>query len=137
MEQNGSTFSYTYSAQQQAEVEKIRNKYTAPAEDKLEQLRQLDRKPGQKAKAWALTVGIFGALIMGSGMSLAMTDLGAALGLSITLSMVLGILIGLVGMALVALAYPVYNRVLEQVRKRIAPQILQLSDQLLKNQTQR
>ena len=74
-------------------------------------------------------MGIIGALIMGTGMSLAMTELGAALG---SLAMVMGIVIGVVGMVLVALAYPLYNRVLKKQRERIASEILRLTDELLK-----
>jgi hypothetical protein len=74
-------------------------------------------------------VGVIGTLIMGTGMSLAMTQIGAALG---SLAMVLGIVVGIVGMVLVALAYPLYNRVLKKQREKIAPQILRLSDELLK-----
>ena len=66
---------------------------------------------------------------MGTGMSLAMTDIGSALG---SLAMVIGAAIGIVGMVLIALAYPLYNRVLKKQRQKIAPQILQLSDELLK-----
>ena len=46
--------------------------------------------------------------------------------------MVLGIFAGVVGMVLVALAYPLYNRVLKKQREKIAPEILRLSDELLK-----
>ena len=127
--ENHENFRYTYSAQQQKEVEAIRNKYLPKEEDKMEQLRKLHAMPAQKAQAASLAVGILGALILGTGMSLAMTDLGAALG---TLSMVLGIGVGIVGMVLVALAYPVYNRVLKKNREKIAPRILGLTDELLK-----
>jgi hypothetical protein len=68
---------------------------------------------------------------MGTGMSLAMTEIGAALG---SLAMVIGILVGIVGMVLVALAYPLYNRVLKKQREKIAPEILRLSDELLNKQ---
>ena len=122
-------FSYTYSAQQQKEVEAIRKKYLPKEEDKMEQLRKLHAVPTQKAQAASLAVGIVGALIMGTGMSLAMTQIGAALG---DLAMVLGIVVGVVGMVLVALAYPLYNRVLKKQREKIAPEILRLSDELLK-----
>lgn len=127
--ENKENFSFTYSAQQQKEVEAIRSQYIPKEENKMEQLRRLHAIPARKAQAASLTVGILGALIMGTGMSLVMTELGAALG---NLAMVLGILLGLAGMILVALAYPVYNRVLKANREKIAPQILQLSDELLK-----
>lgn len=122
-------FNFTYNAAQRQEVEKIRSKYLPEREDKMEQLRQLHRIPGRKAKTWAITIGVIGALIMGTGMSLAMTQIGAMLG---SLAMVLGIVIGIAGMVLIALAYPVYNRVLKKQREKIAPEILRLSDELLK-----
>jgi uncharacterized membrane protein YccF (DUF307 family) len=122
-------FRYTYSAQQQKEVEAIRNKYLPREETKMEQLRQLHAIPTQKAQAASLAVGIIGALILGTGMSLCLTNLGAALG---SLAMVIGIAVGFVGMVLVALAYPLYNRVLTKQRARIAPQILDLTAELLK-----
>jgi hypothetical protein len=127
--ENNENFTFTYSAAQQKEVEAIRQKYIPREEDKMEQLRRLHAIPTQKAQAAALAVGIIGALIMGTGMSLAMTEIGAALG---SLAMVIGILVGIVGMVLVALAYPLYNRVLKKQREKIAPEILRLSDELLK-----
>ena len=127
--ENKEGFNFTYSAAQQQEVEDIRKKYLPKEEDKMEQLRKLHAIPTQKAQAASLAVGIIGALIMGTGMSLAMTDIGAALG---SLAMVIGIVIGIVGMVLVALAYPIYNRVLKKQREKIAPEILRLSDELLK-----
>lgn len=123
------SFEYTYSAAQQKEVEAIRKKYLPKEEDKMEQLRKLHAIPTQKAQAASLAVGVVGALIMGTGMSLCLTDIGAALG---SFSMVLGIAAGVAGMVLVALAYPTYNRVLKRQREKIAPEILRLSDELLK-----
>lgn len=123
------SFEYTYSADQQKEVEAIRKKYLPREEDKMEKLRKLHAIPTQKAQAASLVAGILGALVLGTGMSLTMTDLGASLG---DFAMVLGILVGLVGMIFTALAYPIYNRVLKQERAKIAPEILQLSDELLK-----
>ena len=127
--ENNENFSFTYSAQQQKEVEAIRRKYIPKEEDKMEQLRKLHAIPTQMAQAVSLAVGVIGALIMGTGMSLVMTDIGASLG---SLAMVIGIAAGVVGMALVALAYPLYNRVLKKQREKIAPEILRLSDELLK-----
>ena len=123
------SFEYTYSAQHQKEVEDIRKKYLPKEEDKMERLRKLHAIPTQKAQAASLAVGVIGALIMGTGMSLCMTDIGSVLG---SLAMALGILVGVVGMVLVALAYPLYNRVLRKEREKIAPEILQLSEELLK-----
>lgn len=127
MENN--SFEYTYSAQRQQEVENIRKKYLPPEEDKMEQLRKLHGSATKKAQAASISIGIVGSLILGTGMSLTMTDLGAGLGAA---AMAAGILVGLAGMVLVALAYPIYNRVLKRERARIAPEILRLTDELLK-----
>ncbi len=127
MENN--TFEYTYSAQQRQEVEAIRKKYLPKEEDKMEQLRRLHYSATQKAQAASIAIGVLGALILGTGMSLCMTDLGAALG---ALAMVTGILVGVLGLVMVALAYPLYNTVLRKERQRIAPEILRLSEELLK-----
>lgn len=130
MEKNQETFTYTYSAQQQEEIKNIRKKYMAPEEDKMERLRKLHHSATQKAQVWALVLGVIGALIMGSGMSLVMTDIGEVIGLTNTL--IPGIVIGIIGMIPVAFAYPTYNRILKKERQRIAPEILRLSDELLK-----
>ena len=95
----------------------------------MAELRRLHAIPTQKAQAAALAVGIIGALILGTGMSLCLTELGAALG---SAAMVVGILVGLVGMVPVVLAYPVYNRMLKKEREKIAPEILRLTDELMK-----
>ena len=126
--ENKEGFSFTYSAAQQQEVENIRKKYLPKEEDKMEQLRKLHAIPTQKAQTASIALGVVGALIMGTGMSLAMTELGAALG---SLAMLIGIVVGIVGMVLVALAYPVYNSVLRRERRRIAPEILRLTEELL------
>lgn len=127
--ENNENFSFTYSAQQQKEVEDIRKKYIHKEEDKMEKLRKLHAIPTQKAQTVSLAVGIIGALTMGTGMSFAMTDIGAALG---SLAVLLGIFVGIAGMVLVTMAYPLYNRVLKKQREKIAPEILRLSDELLK-----
>ena len=127
--ENNHSFEYTYSAEQQKEVEAIRKKYLPKEEDKMEQLRRLHRIPTQKAQAASIAIGVLGALILGTGMSLCMTELGAALE---HFAMVIGVLSGLIGLIMVALAYPLFNYVLKKERKRIAPEILRLSDELLK-----
>ena len=129
MENKEEAFSYTYSAAQQQEIESIRKKYLPKEEDKMEQLRRLHHSATQKAQAWSIALGVIGALILGTGMSLCMTELSGFLGGT---AMFIGIPEGIVGMVLVALAYPVYNHVLKKERARIAPEILRLTDELLK-----
>ena len=129
---NKESFHYTYSAKEQEEIKAIRKKYAAPeqAEDKMAQLRRLDAGVYSKASTASLVVGIIGALIMGIGMSLIMTDIGEMLGN--VLAMIIGISVGIVGIVLVCLAYPLYNRTIKKERKRIAPEILRLTDELMK-----
>ena len=130
MENHQETFTYTYSARQQEEIKNIRQKYLPPEEDKMELLRKLHHSATQKAQIWALVLGVIGALIMGSGMSLVMTDIGGRVGL--TNALIPGIVIGVIGLVPVALAYPTYQHVLRNERRRIAPEILRLSDELMK-----
>ena len=126
--ENKESFSFTYSAAQQQEVENIRKKYLPKEENKMDRLRTLHAIPTRKAQACSIAIGVIGALILGTGMSLCMTELAALLG---RFAMVIGICVGLVGLVLVALAYPVYNRTLKAERERIAPEILRLTDELL------
>ena len=131
-EQNG--FSYTYSAKEQAELKRIREKYTVPTEteDKMARLRKLDTSVTKTAQAIALTVGIIGTLILGFGMSLIMTDLSDILGSYRDMSMPIGIVIGLFGGTLASLAYPIYNAIVRARRKKLAPEIIRLTDELMK-----
>lgn len=109
--ENEPPFSYTYSAQRQREIEAIRKSYLPREEDKMDMLRKLHRLPEQKAQAVSIGLGVAGALVLGTGMSLCMTELGLFLG---KMAIVAGILTGLAGIALVSLAYPVYNKTLKK-----------------------
>ncbi len=122
-------FRLTYSAKEQEELKAIREKYlpTAPEEeDAMTRVRRLDRGVTRKAEVVALTLGILGVLVMGSGMSLVMSELGTVLGLDTMTALIVGVTVGVVGMAVAGIAYPVYNRVLKNARKKIAPEILSL-----------
>ena len=132
--ENKDTFNYTYSAKEQEEIKAIRNKYVAPqpTEDKMAQLRRLDAAVSQKATAVSLVFGVLGTLILGMGMSLAMTEIGKTIGFSGAAAMLLGVLIGIVGIVLVCVAYPIYNLILKKERERIAPEIIRLTDELMK-----
>ena len=128
------SFSYTYSAEMQEEVRAIRQKYTdpQPVENKMARLRQLDASVTQRDTVVSLVLGIIGALILGTGMSLVMTNLGELLGLHEKTNLLLGIFVGIVGIVLISLAYPTYNHILKKERKRIAPEIIRLSSELMK-----
>ena len=136
MENNKETngFTYTYSAKEQAEIKQIRDKYTKPTEveDKMARLRRLDASVTNTAQAVALVFGVVGVLILGFGMSLIMTDLANILGSYRHLAMVLGIVIGIVGGVLASLAYPVYQAIVKAKRKKLAPEIIRLADELMK-----
>lgn len=125
-------FNYTYSAKEQEEIKNIRKKYVAPIEeeDKMTQLRKLDARVNSKATSASLVIGIIGALVLGCGMSLIMTDIGKALGT--VLPLIIGVVMGVIGMILVCLAYPVYNCALKKERAKAAPEILRLTDELMK-----
>lgn len=123
MEEHRDTFQFTYSAVQQQEVEQIRQKYLPPEEDKLAQLRRLDRSTTRQGKIVSLTAGILGTLLFGLGMSCVLVWQGDWF--------IPGVSIGLLGIALGALAYPLYQHITRRARQKIAPEILRLTEELL------
>lgn len=132
MEKMERSFNYTYSAKEQEEIRKIQQKYQPKEEGDIDRLRKLDAKVTEKATIVSLELGIVGALILGSGMSLIMTDLGNILGMQGITNIVVGLLVGSIGMVLAILAYPVYQKVLKKEREKIAPEILKLTGELIK-----
>ena len=121
--ENKETFSYTYSAKEQEEIKKIREKYVPKEADKMEQLRRLDESVTRKGTIISLVVGIIGTLILGTGMSMCMVW---------TEFFVSGIIVGITGIATVSLAYPLYSYVTKKEREKIAPEIIRLTDELMK-----
>ena len=117
-------YNYTYSAKNQAEVREIRNKYIPKEVDKLEQLRSLDASVTKKGTMVSLLVGTLGCLVLGTGMSCVMVW-GENLFL-------IGVIIGIIGIVGISIAYPLYIYITRKERERIAPEILRLSDELLK-----
>ena len=109
-------------------VEKIRSQYTEAEHTDLDALKALDSKVKKPANVFGFTYGSIGAIVMGAGMSLVMTEIGMAVG--IASPMIPGIVIGIVGMALAALNYPIYKRILSARRKKYAPEILSLSESI-------
>jgi len=118
------SFEFTYSGRESEEVRKIREKYLPKREDNLEKLRRLDKSATEKGTIWSLVLGILGTLILGGGMSMCLVWTDTLL--------IPGIAVGIVGIVMLSLAYPVYKAVTEKERQRIAPEILRLSDELLK-----
>lgn len=123
MEDKTEKFSYTYSAKQQEEVRRIRQKYIPNEESKMDKLRKLDKSVEIPGRIVSITLGIIGTLLFGVGMTCTMvwTDY-----------FVLGIVVGVFGIALLAAAYPLYGMITKRQRKKLAPQILALSEELIK-----
>lgn len=127
-------FTYTYSAKDQAEIENIRKKYEPQSryESNLDQLRKLDASVTSKAAMISLIVGIAGTLVLGFGLSLILSDLYALIGLSKSLCQILGIVIGVIGIFIDSINYPLYDIIIMRERKRVAPEIIRLSNELMK-----
>ena len=117
------SFAFTYSAPEQREVNKIREKYLPREESKLEQLRRLDESTTKKGRALSLVTGTLSALILGIGMCCCMVWGGWLF--------IPGIVIGIVGIFGVCAAYPMYTKVTQQERERIAPEILRLTEEFI------
>ncbi|MBQ7795150.1 MAG: hypothetical protein IJ374_01120 [Lachnospiraceae bacterium] len=118
------TFEFTYSAKRQEEIEKIRKKYLPAEEDKMEQLRKLDKSTTKLGTVYALILGVVGTLMLGIGMCCTMVWAEQLF--------VPGIGIGLLGIFLIVIAYPVYARTTKKQREKLAPQILALTEELSK-----
>lgn len=126
MEEKKETFEYTYSARQQQEIEQIRSKYLPKQESKMDQLRRLDQSATKKGTAVAILLGVIGFLLLGIGMCCTMVWAEQWF--------LPGIIVGLIGIGLVAIAYPVYTHITKKQREKLAPQILKLTDELTKSE---
>ncbi len=127
MEEKNETFTYTYSAKEQEEIKKIRDKYAPPTKEEttMEQLRRLDASATKEATIVSLIVGIISSLILGVGMCCTMLP-------GWEQYFVLGIVVGIVGIVGVIAAYPIYTQMVKRKRKKLAPEIIRLSDELMK-----
>ncbi|MBQ8539906.1 MAG: dihydropteridine reductase [Clostridia bacterium] len=110
-------------------IQKIRTQYTEKEHTAVDALKELDAKVKRPANVFAYVFGTISALVMGSGMSLVMTDIGAML--NITDALVPGIVIGIVGMLMAIVNYPVYKGILNSRRKKYADKIIALSDKIM------
>ena len=115
-------FQYSYSAKQQQEIRKIREKYIPRQEDKMAQLRRLDASATRAGTIAAVALGSVSALVLGLGLCCTILWAGKLF--------VPGVVIGLAGLAGVALAYPLYSRMTKKRREKLAPEILRLADEL-------
>lgn len=114
---------------QQFEAQRIRTQYTEKQTTELGMLKELDAKVKRPANVFAYIFGSIGAIIMGAGMSLTMTDIGAMIGMENT--MFYGILIGVIGMGLAFVNYPIYKSILKSRKKKYGQQIIELSEKII------
>lgn len=110
-------------------VRKIRTRYTEKEHTELDELKAMDKKVNTPAGVFAYIFGSVSALIMGAGMSLVMTDIGETVGLAAP--MIPGLVIGVVGMLMAIVNYPIYKGILNSRRKKYASQIIELSDKIM------
>ena len=111
-------------------VQKIRTQYTEKENTQLDALKKLDAKVKKPANVFAYVFGSVAAIIMGSGMSLVMTDIGETIGVAD--AMIPGVVIGIIGMLMAIINYPVYKKFLASRRKKYAKEIIALSDNIMK-----
>ena len=114
---------------QQFMAQKIRTQYMEKTPSELDALRELDAKVKRPANVFAYVFGSISAVVMGAGMSLVMTDIGATVGIASPL--VPGIIIGVLGLGMALLTYPIYKRILNSRKDKYGAEILQLSDKII------
>lgn len=111
-------------------VGKIRTQYTEKEHTALDELKALDAKVKRPANVFAYIFGSVSAIVMGSGMSIVMTDI-AKFAEHIN-PMVYGTVIGIIGILMAIVNYPIYKAILSSRKKKYADKILALSDELMK-----
>lgn len=111
-------------------IQKIRTQYTEKEQTGLDALKELDAKVKRPANVFAYIFGSISAIVMGSGMSLIMTDIGSTIGVADP--KLPGIIIGVVGMFMAIINYPIYKGILGSRRKKYADRIIALSDKIMK-----
>lgn len=108
-------------------AQQLANEYTPKDTSKVIRLRKLDKKAKQGANIFAYSFGIFSALVFGIGMCLSMKIIGNGS----TALTVLGIIIGIIGIALVSVNYPIYKKLLEKgKKKKYAFEIVELAKEI-------
>lgn len=114
---------------QQFMAQKIRAQYMEKQTTELDELRRLDAKVKRPASVFAYIFGSIGAVVMGAGMSLVMTDIGASIGL--TNAMIPGIIVGVIGMAMALVNYPIYKGILKSRKRKYGSKILEMSERII------
>ena len=112
-------------------VNKIRSQYIQNDKKELKELVNLDKKVKLRPSILAYVLGTIGALIMGFGMSLTMTNIGSTLGIKNT--MLIGTILGIIGIVICVINYPINNKYLEVRKAKFSTEILKLTDKLQRN----
>ena len=107
-------------------AEQLANEYAPKDTSKVVALRKLDAKAKGPANIFTYTFGVICALIFGTGMCLAMGQIGSGT----TSSFVWGIIIGVLGMVGMGVNYPIYKRILESGKKKYAFEIMELAKEI-------
>lgn len=115
---------------EQMMAQKIRDKYTDKTPNDVERLRELDAKVRRPAAVFAYIYGSISAVIMGAGMSLIMTDIADIIGMSGD-AMILGLILGIAGMAMALLTYPLYKGILASRKRKYGSRVLELSNKII------
>ena len=122
MADKNEVFVYSYSAEEQDIVRKIRQKYMPEEENKMEQLIKLDKSTRTMGRVAAITLGIVSTLVFGTGMCCVLEwDM-----------FILGVIIGIIGIGGMVSAYPIYGYINKKHMEKIAPKIMELTEELLK-----
>lgn len=114
-------------------AQKIRTQYMEKQPSELDELRALDAKVKRPANVFAYVFGSISAIVMGAGMSLVMTPIAEQIGLTFEPT-VPGIVIGVVGMLLAIVNYPIYKGILNSRKKKFSAKILELSNKIMGEQ---
>ena len=109
-------------------AEQLANEYAPKDTSKVVALRKLDAKAKRPASVFTYTFGILAALVFGTGMCLAMGQIGSGT----TGSFVLGIIVGVVGMAGICVNYPIYKKLLAKGKQKYAFEIMELAKEISK-----
>lgn len=113
---------YNLDNNERAKAQNIRRQYLKQEENKMEQLKQLDRKVKFPGKIIAGMIGTGGALLLGAGMS----------NIMVWDAMNTGLAMGIPGLIIALLSYPVYHLITGNRKKKYAAQIMKLSDEVTK-----
>jgi hypothetical protein len=114
-----------YSATRNKEVESIRRKYMPHEESKLERLKKLDLRVQMAGTIESLCFGVVGMLVFGIGMCFFLDVFAGAAWLSA--------LFMIIGSFIMILAYPIYRRIARKTKTELTPEILRLSEEIMKS----